>query len=164
MNTTIRRVGIGMLVLFLGLVAQLTYLQIVRADDLKNDPNNVRVFLRDYSRPRGLILTADGTSSPSRCRRPTTSSRSACIRPRPRSCSRTSSATSRSTSATPASRRSTTTQLVGRDFDIAIDDLSDFFSGKDTRGNVVLTMAQKAQQARGRRARRAGAARSSCST
>ena len=61
MNPTIRKVGIGMIVLFVGLVAQLTYLQVVRADSLENDPNNVRVFLRDYSRPRGLILTADGT-------------------------------------------------------------------------------------------------------
>ena len=33
MNPSIRRVGIVMLVLFLGLVGQLTYLQIVRADD-----------------------------------------------------------------------------------------------------------------------------------
>ena len=29
-------------------------------------------------------------------------------------------------------------QLVGRDFHITINNLSDFFSGKDTRGNVVL--------------------------
>jgi peptidoglycan glycosyltransferase len=50
MNLTIRKVGIGILVLFIGLIAQLTYLQMVRADSLKNDPNNVRVFLRDYSR------------------------------------------------------------------------------------------------------------------
>ena len=92
-NATIRRVGIGMLVLFLGLVAQATYLQIVRADDLKNDPNNVRVFLRDYSRPAGSSSVRIARSSPSRCRRPVTSSRSGCIRPRPRSCSRTSSGT-----------------------------------------------------------------------
>ena len=37
--------------------------------------------------------------------------------------------------------------LVGRDFHVAINDISDFFSGKDTRGNVVLTMEQKAQKA-----------------
>ena len=37
-------------------------------------------------------------------------------------------------------------QLVGRDFHITINDLSDFFSGKDTRGNVVLRMTLKAQQ------------------
>ena len=109
-NATIRRVGIGMLVLFLGLVAQPTYLQIVRADDLKNDPNNVRVFLRDYSRPRGLILSADRTILAQSL--PTTGDLKQ-IRvypPETASCSRTSSGTRPSTSATPASRPSTTTR------------------------------------------------------
>ena len=48
------------MLLFLALVGQLTYLQLVRANDLKNDPRNVRVLIRDFSRPRGPIVTADG--------------------------------------------------------------------------------------------------------
>ena len=147
MNATIRRVGIGMLVLFLGLVAQPTYLQIVRADDLKNDPNNVRVFLRDYSRPRGLILSADRTILAQSV--PTTGDLEQ-IRVYPPETAQLFAhvvgyqAVNLGNTGVEAKYNDA---LVGRDFDVAINDISDFFSGKDTRGNVVLTMEQKAQQA-----------------
>ena len=42
-NRAIRRVGGAIVVLVLVLVAQLTYLQVVDADNLENDPRNVRV-------------------------------------------------------------------------------------------------------------------------
>jgi peptidoglycan glycosyltransferase len=60
MNRAIGRVGVAVTVLVLVLVAQLTYLQIVDADNLENDPRNVRAALRDANRPRGPIVTADG--------------------------------------------------------------------------------------------------------
>lgn len=60
MNRPIRRVGYAVTVLILLLVAQLTYLQVVDANNLANDPNNVRKQLKDYNRARGDILTADG--------------------------------------------------------------------------------------------------------
>ena len=60
MNIGIRRVGATMMILFLGLVAQLTYLQVVHGSRLANDPYNTRKFLRDISRPRGEIVTSDG--------------------------------------------------------------------------------------------------------
>ena len=59
MNRSIRNVGIGVTVLILLLVAQLTYLQVYDADHLANDPRNIRFQLRDFSKPRGRILTAD---------------------------------------------------------------------------------------------------------
>jgi penicillin-binding protein A len=59
-NRPIRRVGYAVTVLILLLVAQLTYLQVVDADNLANDPKNVRKQLKDYNRARGNILTADG--------------------------------------------------------------------------------------------------------
>ncbi len=49
-----------MTVLIIVLVGQLTYLQVVDANRLANDPHNVRKFLRDFNRPRGEILTTDG--------------------------------------------------------------------------------------------------------
>jgi len=147
MNATIRRVGIGMLVLFLVLVGQVTYLQLVRADDLKNDPNNIRVFLRDYSRPRGLILSADRTilaqSVP-------TSGDLEQIRVYPPETAQLFAhvvgyqAVNLGNTGVEAEYNDA---LVGRDFHVAINDITDFFSGKDTRGNVVLTMEQKAQRA-----------------
>jgi peptidoglycan glycosyltransferase len=60
MNTGIRRVGVVVILLFIGLVGQLTYLQLVENQKLADDPNNARKFLQDISRPRGPILSADG--------------------------------------------------------------------------------------------------------
>jgi penicillin-binding protein A len=59
-NRAIRRVGIGVTVLVLLLVGQLTYLQVYDADRLANDPRNIRFQLRDFTKPRGKIVTADG--------------------------------------------------------------------------------------------------------
>jgi peptidoglycan glycosyltransferase len=60
MNIGIKRVGVAIMILFLGLVVQLTYLQVVHSNTLADDPHNARKFLRDISRPRGDIVTADG--------------------------------------------------------------------------------------------------------
>jgi peptidoglycan glycosyltransferase len=60
MNTGIRRIGVVIIVLFLGLVAQLTYLQIGKASNLANDPRNARKYLRDIQRARGPIVSGDG--------------------------------------------------------------------------------------------------------
>ncbi|HEY7105212.1 MAG TPA: penicillin-binding transpeptidase domain-containing protein [Acidimicrobiia bacterium] len=60
MNPAIRKVGYALIFLVLVLVGQLTYLQVVDASHLANDPNNIRKFLRDFNRPRGAILTSDG--------------------------------------------------------------------------------------------------------
>jgi peptidoglycan glycosyltransferase len=59
-NRPIRRVGYAVTVLILLLVAQLTYLQVVDADNLANNPKNVRHALKDFNRARGRILSADG--------------------------------------------------------------------------------------------------------
>src|SRR4029079_11032826 len=60
MNRGIRRVGIAVTLLLLVLVGQLTYLQIVDAKNLENDPRNLRSTLRDINRARGEIRTSDG--------------------------------------------------------------------------------------------------------
>jgi peptidoglycan glycosyltransferase len=60
MNRGIRRVGIAVTLLLLVLVGQLTYLQIVDAKNLDNDPRNLRSTLRDINRARGEIRTSDG--------------------------------------------------------------------------------------------------------
>ncbi|MBI2169864.1 MAG: penicillin-binding protein 2 [Actinobacteria bacterium] len=59
MNARIRRIGFALLSLFLVLAGQLTYLQIVEADDLaRKDP--ARAILKTYAEARGPILTAEG--------------------------------------------------------------------------------------------------------
>ena len=60
MNVGIRRIGIAMIVLFVALVAQLTYLQVGRSDQLANASGNPRKFFANIRRDRGPIETADG--------------------------------------------------------------------------------------------------------
>jgi penicillin-binding protein A len=59
-NRAIRRVGTAVIVMLLLLVGQLTYLQVVDADKLADDPRNSRTYLRSFTRPRGEIISADG--------------------------------------------------------------------------------------------------------
>lgn len=59
MNGRIRQVGLVLVLLFVALAGQLTYLQVVSAERLANHPGNVRNVLRTYAEPRGPILTAE---------------------------------------------------------------------------------------------------------
>ena len=60
MNKQIRRLGVGLLACYVALFVQLNVLQVVRADSHNANPLNTRQVVRDFSRPRGLIQTADG--------------------------------------------------------------------------------------------------------
>lgn len=55
----IRRVARFVFILFIILVAQLTYLQLVHADSLKHNALNVRTRINEFGRPRGDIITLD---------------------------------------------------------------------------------------------------------
>ena len=60
MNRAIKRVATAVIVMLLLLVGQLTYLQVIDAKELADDPRNSRTYLRDFTRPRGEIVSADG--------------------------------------------------------------------------------------------------------
>ena len=60
MNTPLRRVSLAMMVMVLLLLANDTYVQVIKADSYRTNPNNQRVLDDEYSRPRGVIVTADG--------------------------------------------------------------------------------------------------------
>jgi peptidoglycan glycosyltransferase len=68
-NRQLRQLGLGLIACYLALFAMVNYVQVVRADDLNNKPENTRAIVRDFSQPRGQIITADGvvlaTSVPS---------------------------------------------------------------------------------------------------
>ena len=79
-----------MMVLFLGLVAQLTYLQVVHSSRLENDPRQRAQIPARSSAGRGARSSRRTAScSPSRCRRTTSSSIQRVYNPDRRSCSRT---------------------------------------------------------------------------
>ncbi|GLZ41310.1 penicillin-binding protein 2 [Actinokineospora sp. NBRC 105648] len=60
MNTPLRRVGLAMLGMIVLLLANATYIQIIKADDYRKDSRNQRVLLEEYSRERGKILARVG--------------------------------------------------------------------------------------------------------
>ncbi|MCU1460241.1 MAG: cell division protein FtsI/penicillin-binding protein 2 [Acidimicrobiales bacterium] len=60
MNRQIRGLGILVIALFLAIFVQLNVLQVMRASDLNRHPGNTRAVVRDFSEPRGSILSADG--------------------------------------------------------------------------------------------------------
>ncbi|MFR9753360.1 peptidoglycan D,D-transpeptidase FtsI family protein [Nocardia sp. 004] len=60
MNTPLRRVAVAVMVMIAALLANITYVQVFKADDYRNDPRNNRVLLDEYSRQRGQI-SAGGT-------------------------------------------------------------------------------------------------------
>lgn len=60
LDRQIKRLGVVLALLFVALFAKLNELQVVRAEELANHPGNTRGAIRDFSRPRGRILSADG--------------------------------------------------------------------------------------------------------
>lgn len=60
MNGQIRKLGAALLLLFCVLFLQLNRIQIVQADKLSNASGNTRKAVKDFSRDRGVIQTADG--------------------------------------------------------------------------------------------------------
>jgi len=60
-NRQIRRLGVFLMLCFVGLFVQLNYVQVLRAHDLNTKPGNSRPIDQAFSRPRGTVSTADGT-------------------------------------------------------------------------------------------------------
>lgn len=60
MNKQIRRLAAGLLVCYLVLFVQLNLLQVVKRTELAANPDNTRAILREFDKPRGPIVTADG--------------------------------------------------------------------------------------------------------
>jgi penicillin-binding protein A len=60
MNGPIRRLALGMFTAMFALLGAVTWFQVVRADELKNDPRNARPALSERGKERGLIVTVGG--------------------------------------------------------------------------------------------------------
>jgi peptidoglycan glycosyltransferase len=61
MNSPIRRVSAGCLLLVLALLVNVTYIQAFWADELNSRQDNRRVIISEYARERGPILATDDT-------------------------------------------------------------------------------------------------------
>ena len=60
MNKQLRRLGAGLLGCYLALFAMVNYVQVFHASALNEHPLNSRKIVRDFNRPRGQIISADG--------------------------------------------------------------------------------------------------------
>jgi peptidoglycan glycosyltransferase len=144
-NRQVRRVGIGVVGLFVALFLQLNWLQVVDAHSLANNPRNVRAVLRDYSQPRGQIVTSDGVvvarSEPvkdefERQRTYPTGLLFGHV-------SGFFSFTLGASAVEDAYNR----DLSGRDVDRQFHDLGDWLIGKERTGDAVLSLSNAAQEA-----------------
>jgi penicillin-binding protein A len=61
MKREVRRLGLALIVAYTVLFVWMNVVQVLRADTYNNNALNTRSVVRDYGRPRGQILTADGT-------------------------------------------------------------------------------------------------------
>jgi penicillin-binding protein A len=61
-NRQIRGVGIAIMVLFVALFAQLNYVQVIHASSLADNPLNGQRVVKEYNKPRGDIVSADGVT------------------------------------------------------------------------------------------------------
>lgn len=66
MNTPLRRVAMAVMVMVVALLANATYVQVIKADDLRADPRNSLVLLDEYSRQRGQISASGQVLAASR--------------------------------------------------------------------------------------------------
>ncbi|MEZ5151996.1 peptidoglycan D,D-transpeptidase FtsI family protein [Rhodococcus zopfii] len=55
MNGPLRKVAMAVMFMVAALLANATYVQVIKADDLRTDPRNSRVLIDEYSRQRGQI-------------------------------------------------------------------------------------------------------------
>lgn len=144
MNGPIRKVGWGVVVLFLALLGNLVYLQVLEADDLANDPRNVRTLIADFSRPRGEITTADGqvvarslpVDDQFDFRR---------VYPLGDLMAQVSGYIS-FTRGSAGAEAFYNDALTGRDLELQVRNLEDFVLGRDNTGNLVLSIDAGIQQ------------------
>jgi len=61
MNRSITKLGVVLVVLYVALFAKLNWIQVVDKNSLDDNPLNTAQVRRDFNRPRGSIVTADGT-------------------------------------------------------------------------------------------------------
>lgn len=146
MNTPLRRVGLAMLAMIVLLLGNATYIQVVDADDYRDDPRNQRVLLDEYSRERGQLISPDGTilahSKP-------TKGRYEYLRRYPRGevyAPVTGYYSLRYGSG--GLEHAENDVLAGNDPRLFVRRLSDMFTGRDPRGgHVQLTINPKVQEA-----------------
>lgn len=145
MNRTLRKSGMFIVVLMVALLANITYIQLIKSDTYRNDPNNRRILYEESSRQRGLITADNGvvlarsdkSDDPYRYQRSY-----------PGGPAYTNLTGYYSLRYSPTGMESAQNDLLAGDAaDLLVDRVGDFLTGRDPRGgNVELTIMPEVQQ------------------
>ena len=146
MNRQIRRLGIAIIMLYTILFVQLNRIQVFGAQRLNDDVNNTRDILRDFGKPRGAIITADGVLLAHSV--PTDESKRTYRREYPQSW-KYAHITGHFSSvlASAGVEQQYNDELSGRTLKQRYRSLADLFIDRDTTANVTLSINSKVQQA-----------------
>ncbi len=144
MTRQIRLLGIGLMVCFLVLFVQLNRLTVFQAAELNDNPNNTREILRDFTRPRGTVTTADGVviaqSVPSDDRFELQR-----VYPEGPLCAAITGYYSFALGSAGV-ERTYNDELAGRTIDLSLQDIGDLFVDKETVGDLSLTVRADLQR------------------
>lgn len=144
MNKPVRHLAVAVLVLFALLLANINYVQVFDAEDLRDNPDNTRTLQDSYSRPRGQIVVGDQAIASSKA---TDDARK--YRRVYRNGRLYAPATGYYTlySAT-GIERAENSMLSGEDDRLFVRRIADLLQGREQRGaSVTLTLRAKAQRA-----------------
>ena len=146
MNRQIRRLGIAVIVLYTLLFVQLNRIQVFGAQRLNEDINNTRDILRDFGKPRGAIITADGILLAQSV--PTDESKRTYRREYPQSY-RFAHITGHFSSVLGSAgvEQQYNDELSGQTLKQRYRSLADLFVDRDTTANVTLSVQSKVQLA-----------------
>lgn len=144
MTRQIRLLGVSLMVCFAVLFVQLNRLTVFQADALNENPNNTREILRDFTKPRGTVTTADGVviaqSVPS-------DDRFELQRQYPEGALFAAITGHFSfTLGSAGVEKTYNDELAGRTLDLSFQDLGDLFVDKDRTGDLGLTVRADLQR------------------
>jgi len=147
MNKNITRLGIAMVVLFVALFAKLNWIQVIDKNSLDNNPLNSAQVRRDFNRPRGSIITADGAVVAQSIRNPDTTSEFKRIRVYPEGALFSQSSGFFSFRYGSAGlEKQYNDEMTGSTFDQQVDGFNDLFVSRENIGDVTLSLRKDVQQ------------------
>jgi peptidoglycan glycosyltransferase len=146
MNTPLRRVALAVMGMIVLLLANATYIQVIKADDYRSDQRNSRVLLEEYARQRGQIIAGGAPVAQSA---EVSDSRLRFLRKYPKGEIYAPVTGFYSVLYGAGGLEKTEDGVLnGSDDRLFFNGLSDLITGRDTRGgNVVTTIDPRAQEA-----------------
>lgn len=147
MNRQIRRLGLGLAVCYLALFAMLNWVQVLQADEYAEHPLNTAKVRRDFNRPRGAILSADGAVLARSIENPDPSSSFRFVREYPETdlFAQVTGFFSFRYGSTGIERQYSE-QLSGQTLNQQIRGFADLFSDTDNVGNVTVSVRKDLQE------------------